>query len=430
MGRSNSGQCQIEGTVAQGFESVRQLYEHNMRTLVERNTQLCVYHRGKRVVDLWATATGDSEFSPDTLVNVFSSGKSLEAIAMASLVGKGLLDYDARITDYWPEFGANGKGEVTVADLMRHEAGLAALRTPLPPEDLLPASIKQNRVGAVIEGHTQRFRAGGGSRREYHAISRGWIANEVFRRVDPAGRTIGEFIAEDISGPLGADVAIGLEEADLDRVSRVSPLRLGFQLREGLKPKALGRRTELNTFQIFRLIGGMIAGRGKTTTADAPPPFKGLKGFGSFNRPEVVMGETPSANAHCSARGLAKIGAMMSAGGKSDGTQYLSEQAWRAMHGEPVEADMGFINTTFTQGGVNSFTATTAASSDMETAFNAGREGFFGWMGLGGSILQWHPQHEIGFGYVPTSLNVMDFLNTRGKAYQQETLRCIDGMNS
>ena len=152
--------CQIEGTVAPGFESVRGLYERNMQRLEEKNTQLCVYHRGEKVVDLWATAIGDSGFSPDSLINVFSSGKSLEAIAMASLVGKGLLRYDAKITEYWPEFGESGKDELTVADLMRHEAGLAAFNTTLEPNDLLTENIKLNNVGRVIERHPQKFRKG------------------------------------------------------------------------------------------------------------------------------------------------------------------------------------------------------------------------------------------------------------------------------
>ena len=112
---------EIHGDVADGFEPVKDLYERNMRTLVERQTQLCIYHRGKKVVDLWSSAEAHPGFSPDSLVNVFSSGKSLEAIAIATLVGKGLLDYDARVANYWPEFAANGKEALTIAELMRHE---------------------------------------------------------------------------------------------------------------------------------------------------------------------------------------------------------------------------------------------------------------------------------------------------------------------
>ncbi|MFT4615388.1 MAG: hypothetical protein ACI9NT_002541, partial [Bacteroidia bacterium] len=85
-----SEQYRIEGTVAPGFESVKELYEYNMLHLAERETQLCVYHGEEKVVDLWASVAGDSTFSPDSLINVFSSGKSLAAIAMAALAGKGL----------------------------------------------------------------------------------------------------------------------------------------------------------------------------------------------------------------------------------------------------------------------------------------------------------------------------------------------------
>jgi len=117
----------------------------------------------------------------------------------------------------------------------------------------------------------------------------------------------------------------------------------------------------------------------------------------------------------------------MSMGGKWDGTQYISETAWDALHADPVEADMGF-STTFTQGGVALFTPQTKKSSKLEKGLNAGREGFYGWMGLGGSIFQWHPHLDIGFGFVPTSLHVLDFLNERGKTYQAEVLSCIKKM--
>lgn len=419
-------QYRIEGTVAPGFESVKRLYEHNMRALAEKETQLCIYYGQEKVVDLWASVDGDKTFSPDSLINVFSSGKSLAAIAMASLVGKELLSYDAKITDYWPEFGGNGKQDLTVAELMRHEGGLAAFNVSLDPEWLLTDNIKKNKVGSIIEDHPQKYREGG-SRREYHAITRGWIINEVFRRVDPAGRTIGEFLHEDISGPLEVDAIIGVKEGELKRVKKVSMLGFGFQFLESLKPKFLGRRIELNIFQIIMKIIRLIPAMRGGTTGGAPPPYVGMKRIGFFNDPSVVMGETPSANANCSARALAKIAAMVSSGGTWEGREYLSAEGWTALHADPVKAAMGSLfSTDFTQGGVDYFTAPTADSSPLERAFNSGREGFYGWMGLGGSIFQWHPGHKIGFGYVPTSLNVLDLVNERGKAYQAEVVRCIE----
>jgi CubicO group peptidase (beta-lactamase class C family) len=419
-------QCRTEGSVAPGFESVKELYERNMRSLAENNTQLCVYYEGDKVVDLWGSATGESDFTPDSLINVFSSGKSLESIAIASLVGKGLIQYSDKITDYWPEFGANGKGELTVAELMRHEAGLPAFNKSVPPDDLLRENIKQNKVGVLIEEQVQRFRPGDGHRREYHAVTRGWIANELFRRVDPAGRTIGEFLREDISGPLAADTIIGVKPEELPRVKKVAPLGFWTQLLESFKPKFLKRRMELNFFQIIAKIFRLIPGIRNATVRRAPAPFRGMKKIAFFNEPTVVMGETPSANTNSTARGLAKIAAMMAAGGKWAGKEYLTEESWRAMHDAPLDADMGMLQTCFTQGGVALFHETNEKSTLLDRGLNVGREGFYGWMGLGGSIFQWYPQYKIGFGYVPTQLNILDLVNERGKAYQAEVVRCVE----
>ena len=247
----------IEGTVEPGFESIRALYEHKMRSLAERNTQLCIYHRGQKVVDLWGTACGDTEFTADSLVNVFSSGKTLETIAMASLVGQGLLDYSAKVTDYWPEFGNNGKGSTTVADLLRHEGGMSSFDVSINPDDLRAENIKKNRIGEIIESHDQKFKPNGG-RREYHAISRGWLLNEVFRRVDPAGRTMGEYVRESLAQPLGVDVIIGVDEDQMKRRWPVRPLTPGFQIKESLIPKFLNRRMERNAFEMGRALMNLL----------------------------------------------------------------------------------------------------------------------------------------------------------------------------
>jgi CubicO group peptidase (beta-lactamase class C family) len=425
MGKGSNTQMTIEGTVAPGFEAVKALYTQNMQRSSERHTQLCVYHNDEKVVDLWASVDDGEQFSPDSLVNIFSSGKSLEAIALAALVSKGLLDYSEKITTYWPEFGAQGKQDLTVAGLMRHEAGLAAFSNSIEPDDLLAVNIKQNKVGQMIESHAQSYRPDGGSAREYHAVTRGWIANELFRRVDPAGRTIGEFLREDISAPLGVDAIIGVRENELARRVAVVPLGFGAHFMHSMKPGFMRRKVFHNFFQISGRLARILPAMRKGTTRGTPPPFKGMDKIAFFNENAVAMGETPSANANCSARGLAKIAAMMAAGGKWEGVEYLSKQAWDALHADPVEADMGFSPTTFTQGGVALFTAPTADSTTLHKALNAGREGFYGWMGLGGSIFQWHPQQRIGFGYVPTSLHVLDLYNERGKAYQAAVLDCV-----
>ena len=150
-----------------------------------------------------------------------------------------------------------------------------------------------------------------------------------------------------------------------------------------------------------------------------------MTGMKIFNEPHWTKGETPSANATCSARGLAKVGAVMSAGGILQGREFISADAWKALHERPLHALMGsLITTRFTQGGVDSFQPCTADSPRLERDFSQGREGFYGWMGFGGSIFQWHPELDISFAFVPTSLHVLDILNERGKIYQAEVVKC------
>ncbi len=418
----------IQGTVAPGYESVRQLYEHNMRTLAERNTQLCIYVGEECVVDLWASAIDDTQFSADSLANVFSSGKSLEAITLSMLVDRGLLDYKARITDYWPEFGANGKGNTTIADLMRHEAGLAAFDTTLDPGDLHPKRLRENTVGTVIERQTQAFRAGADNQREYHAITRGWIANEIFRRVEPTGRTMGQFLREELSTPLDADVFIGLHDEDIPRLSKVVMLGLGFQFVQSLIPKALGRKIELNLFQIIAKMWRLLRAFRDRTRADAPIAITGMKDITFVNTPVMAKGETASAGANCSARGLAKIAALMANGGSLGEQKFIGDAAYAALHDAPLQRKMIVINTTFTQGGVAIFQPTDPSDKPFDKALNCGREGYVGWMGFGGSIFQWHREHRIGFGYVPTLLNFLDVFNERGKDYQAEVVKCVETM--
>jgi len=417
---------EINGSVAPGFEPVKALFEHNLRSLAERSIQLCIYHKGEKVVDLWGSPAKEGDFGSDSIANIFSSGKSLEAIALASLVSQGLLAYDKKISEYWPEFGAAGKAELRVADLMRHEAGLAAFKVSIDPNDLLRENIKQNKIGAIIESHPQSFRENG-SDREYHAVTRGWIVNELFRRIDPKGRTIGEFISEDVNGLLGANIFIGVDEAHIPRVVPVTPLPMKYQLKESLKPSIMGRRVERNIFQTASRLMKILPGARNRSVKGAPPPFVGMNSVAFFNDNTVVRGETPSANVNASARGLAKLAAVMAGKGNLDGKDLISTEAWNALHHAPLEKDMGFGKASFTQGGVALFGAQTV-DSELGRALNKGREGFYGWLGLGGSIFQWHPEHEIGFGYVPTSLNILDLFNERGKTYQAEVLRCVENL--
>ena len=423
-------EVKVHGYVESGFESVKEIFTSQINSMIEHEVQLCVYFRGRRVVDLWADSATSSHFDADSLVNIFSSGKSLEAVALASLVDKGLLAYSDPISKHWPEFSQQGKGEIRVADLMRHEAGMPTFDQTLRVADLWSENIKSNAVGSVIESQQPTVGPDGKIERRYHALTRGWVVNELFRRVDPESRTIGEYLHEEVSGPLGVDVAVGVGDERWSRVVNVHPLGFGYQFLQSLIPKALGRRIQHNFSHVLALFLRILPDFLKSRGLGAPVPIEGMNDLQIFNRRDFARGETPSANAHASARGLAKIAAMMAAGGKFEGREYLGHRAWHAMHAEPLKADMGgLLSTRFTQGGVDKYQPTPEGRR-FDKALNDGREGFYGWMGLGGSIFQWHPQRQIGFAFVPTALHSLDVLNERGKNFQREVLICCEQLDS
>ena len=214
MGITFSSECEdeVEGTVARGFEEVRQLFSR------EECAQLCVYVGGELVVDLWKGHPSCPEYSKNTLTNIFSSGKSLTSLAFAMMEDRGHIKYTARLVEYWPEFCGLGREGISVADLLRHEAGYANQPHGLDSlEDLLPENILQNSVGKLYtlsEAPGPQWPAKG--KREYHPISRGLIANEVFRRVHPRGLTMGQFLREELVDKLDLRVFVGCREEEMD----------------------------------------------------------------------------------------------------------------------------------------------------------------------------------------------------------------------
>ena len=415
----------INGEVRPGFESVRELMQRSLSPVKDKNLQLCVYVGEERVVDLWVSSDNDG-FSADSLVNVFSSGKSVESILMATLVDQELLDFADPVSAYWPEFVGEGKDTLTVADVMRHEAGLAQLDVSLSAPQLETLALKQNSVGRVLEAQSLRLPRADPPR-EYHAVTRGWIANEIFRRIEPGRRTMGEFLREQISEPLGIDVYFDISADEARRLSRVQPRGLMSQLLDSFVPGSQARRIGLTPFELLKRARRVLAAVSGDRRPVLAVPLKGIdtEGLRVFDSPEYLQAQIPSAGAKCSARGLAKLAAAMANGGQIQGQTVLGRSAMEAVHADPVERSMTIMQNSFTQGGLAQFKESDAAKGPLEAGVSAGRGGFYGWFGLGGSVFQWHPKHRIGFAYVPTALNPIDVFNERGKSYQKEILRCV-----
>ena len=226
----------------------------------------------------------------------------------------------------------------------------------MPRESLLRTNIKENHIGRILEAERLHWRLDG-EPRHYHSLTRGWLANEVFRRLHPDGITIGEFLSQEISSRLGADIYLGLEEAEQSRVfdvemtSWVRPLLLTNWL-----PRNLGRRDDLGVGDLARCVGRELW-NSRTGHRPAPP----IQGMGLadpliFNCAEVRAGEVPSAGVHASARGLARLGSLMSRGGREGDLELLSPSAWAELHSQPTHRHMVFHHNTFTKGGLAYFT--------------------------------------------------------------------------
>lgn len=195
----------VQGTVANGFENVREAFAKAQED-DPGEAQLAVYHRGELVVDLW---TNDAR---DSLSILMSVTKGLTATCAHLLVERGRLDVDTPVVEYWPEFGANGKDTITVRHLLAHTAGLFTF----PPDAGIGLADlgDWDRCVAVLAAMAPFWRPG--TAYAYHAATFGYLVGEVVRRV--TGRSVGQFFADEFARPLGLDLWIGLPEDEEPRV--------------------------------------------------------------------------------------------------------------------------------------------------------------------------------------------------------------------
>ncbi|MGW5118195.1 serine hydrolase domain-containing protein [Streptomyces noursei] len=213
----------VQGTVEDGFEPVRDAFAANFAERGERGAAVAVYRDGRKVVDLWGgTKDGDAEpgdataapWEPGTAQIVRSATKGIAATVPLLLHQRGQLDLDAPVGTYWPEFKAAGKDRVLVRHLLAHRAGVPALDTPLTPAQAIDGVSGPAAVAAQAPAWTP------GTDHGYHAQTYSWLLGELVLRV--TGRTLGTWVADEISRPLGLDLWIGLPDEARPRVGRLT----------------------------------------------------------------------------------------------------------------------------------------------------------------------------------------------------------------
>ena len=329
--------------MAPGFEKVRDLFAAGFSKGIESSAQLCVYVEGEIVIDLWGSRIKNLDYNGDSLQTVFSSTKSITAITFATLVDRGLLSYEDKVRDHWPDFTKHTtskyKKNLRICDVLRHQAGMVYLDQTVMFEDMLVENVKQNSIGAVIEKQDPNLPPKKyNTTREYHGLTRGWILNEIFRRVEPTGRTIGQYLKDEISGPLKADLYIGTSEPELSRVVDLQRWKVGKVARETARPSLLGGRVEPSPLDMYKLMRRMQKKR-KESAVNRPPAtenmdkIKANEFIPQFNLEVIRRGEVPSGNGSCSARGMAKLGACILQGGK----------LCKAMHILPTTVELSYL---------------------------------------------------------------------------------------
>ncbi|MFF5291218.1 serine hydrolase domain-containing protein [Paractinoplanes globisporus] len=206
----------VRGFAREQYAPVREAFANNLARGVDVGAALCVTVDGETVVDLWggfADAAGARPWERDTIVNVYSTTKTVTALVALWLADRGELDFEAPVARYWPEFAANGKAGVKVSHVMSHSAGLAAWHEPMRTEDL----YDWEKATALLAAQAPDWEPGTAS--GYHGLTQGYLIGEVVRRI--TGRSLGTVLREEIAGPLNADFHIGLPESEEARVAEL-----------------------------------------------------------------------------------------------------------------------------------------------------------------------------------------------------------------
>ena len=373
----------IEGTCDPKFSRVKDTFAENFEKRGEVAAAAAVMLDGKSVVDIWAGHADREKTRPwtrDTLVNVYSTTKGVTAICAHRLADKGLLDIDAPVAKYWPEFAQAGKDKLPVRYLLSHRAGMAAVRKPLDDDAL----FNWNKMTTALAEQEPWWEPG--TKHGYHALTFGHLVGEVIRRI--TGKTPGTYLREEIAGPLGLDLHIGLDAKD--------DARTGDMI--AMPPPGPG---EPNLFAEI-----MKNPESVTFKAFMNPP--GGMRPGLVNTREWRAAEIPAANGHTTARSLAKLYGVLARGGELDGVRVMSKEqvakcSIEQSHGPDA---LLMINTRFSLG----FMMSQPGASLGPNAKS------FGHPGAGGSLGYADPEAKIGFGYTMNKMLTSLLIDPRATA--------------
>jgi CubicO group peptidase (beta-lactamase class C family) len=367
----------VGGRVSAGFEPVESVFTEALRDGRKLGAACAVVRRGELVIDLYGGYRDINRTDPwteDTLVLVFSTTKGVAAAAMAHAHSRGYFDYDDRVADYWPAFAQHDKGDITVRQLLAHQAGVATIGRKMTPVDVADRDALVDRLAAKEPDWDP------GTRHGYHAWSLGWYESEILRRTDPAGRTLGTYVTEELFDPLEETFHIGVPESADDRVAHVEPFG----------PLAAIRN--LGAFPPRMLLG---LANPFSTASRAMNPFD-VSTPAELNATKWRRLEIPAGNGTGTARALAQLYGVLATDGDALGIGRETLDVLATPGTPPTRGRRDVVlgtDTSYSLGFWKPF-----------DGFAFGSEAAFGAPGAGGSFAFVDPDRELGFAYTPNRM--------------------------
>lgn len=380
---------EIEGICHPRFAAVRTAFEAAFEKNREVGAAIAFELDGKTVIDLWAGHTDQKKtqrWRHDTIVNTYSTTKGITAICAHQLAERGLLDFDAPVAAYWPEFAQAGKQDLPVRFLLNHQAGLPALRRPMPDGALFDWAAMTEALAAETPWWEP------GTAQGYHAVTYGYLIGEVIRRA--SGKTTGEWLRTELADPLEADFQLGVPASEAGRVSdligSLLPPQLGNADQKDTKPGTTRVRLKGPLANFFRDMGDPSTIIG--SAFGNPPQRPGIVNSHAWRSAEI-----PSANGHGTAAGLARLYGTLACGGERGDVRILQPQTIeRARQEQGCEPDRILADLKIRYGLGFMLQSKVLPLSPSPNAF--------GHPGAGGSLGMADPDAKVGFGYVMNRL--------------------------
>lgn len=390
------GTIKVEGYFHHDFKAVYNEFEKNFTERGELGASVCITRKGQVVVDLWgglANAETKAPWERDTLSIVWSSTKGVTSLALNMLIDRGLVELDAPVSRYWPEYGQNGKEKTTVRMLLAHQTGIQHFTAPLKTE----AYADWDYVVELIEKQAPLFEPGRAY--GYQALTHGWLVGELVKKV--TGKSLGRFINEEIVEPLEAEFYLGLPEKHDTKVAEMI-----FPALDPAGPnpdffKKVFSDPDSPQAAVFFNDGGFML---------------------NFNAPVYRRAEVGAANGYSNARGLATVYAPLANDGKVGKVEIIGKKMIDTMatvHSASYDLTL-LIPTRFSLGYMKSTDNRRDLNAENREAIIMS-EAAFGHSGFGGSVGFADPAENISFGYVMNKMGPGTLLNPRG-----QTL--VDGM--